>query len=864
MKAIKYIGIFILSLAALSLTSCVEEDFKPGDPDRLDCQGLYFPQKQAVHYEIAPSGKMELSFTAERAVYDEEAFVPYEMTCSHEGIFEMEDEEFLYFDEDARRTTFKIAISDDFELGETYTCTIKVTDPQFVSSYSLSSNVLTFTVSVVDWVRVKSPDKTLDMGTWRDDFFSSLSIMVGAEPKSPYLEKEVEVYERSDKPGYFRVDNIYTADYISEIHAGDDSMEKDLADYCPAESIIIDATDPEKVYINTQFAFYNPYEFTSGVAGADVYMCSDVEEVFTSGYSNLYGTYKNGVIEFPARSLVIYMPVGVAVYGNTSGKTRLVLPGYKGYDYGISINVSPSEEGVMPMKFVLDADVASVKYQVFDGHLSDVEMVSKLDETKKSGVSKTVTEAGSLTFDFTAEETGLYTVIACTYDAQGNFHKYAYEHFGYDTADDPKEVDIHMGLIVSDKHAGAGHTSENAMEYYVYGKDITEAKVALYKTIHYEDFRENIDREFEYFIPVLDDYQLEDLNSEGYTGLVTNLTPGTEYLLVVYASNGYHSGFFTAKATTEGEFVLMESEFSVYDLPIRLQPETDNHDPYIGDWEVWSVDPYNAKEWGRTKGAAVEIVDKKDVYYDENGEETRYPEKAEITIDYLSLKGMHPTLAKKGLKDAIDLEFYEGFVYTLMTQMPSMKWEGKTVYPTNYYLYYYGNSRFYWNVENGAMLGGFLTEDKDVIAFVANPSSSTSQYGFTCYTMQLCYFSDETYSSEPEPFEEDAHAYPLLVKPGSEYAGYTPEEKSALKLPASCERVYAELQKGPGNYVETPRGYIMSTIDRIKSAPYNYLQNSIDVKVDLEHKVASFSMTESSAEVVAAPAEIVYLERELR
>jgi hypothetical protein len=56
----------------------------------------------------------------------------------------------------------------------------------------------------------------------------------------------------------------------------------------------------------------------------------------------------------------------------------------------------------------------------------------------------------------------------------------------------------------------------------------------------------------------------------------------------------------------------------------------------------------------------------------------------------------------------------------------------------------------------------------------------------------------------------------------------------------------------------------MSTIDRIKSAPYNYLQNSIDVEVDLEHKVASFSMTESSAEVAAAPAEIVYLERELR
>lgn len=850
MKVTGYLRILILAALASAFASCVEEDYAVGEKDRLDCQGLFFPQKQAKHYEISPSSKMELTLTAERAVYDEEAYVPFELTCSHEGIFEFEDEEFIYFDEDAPVASIRISISDEFELGETYSCTMKVTDPQFVSMYGLSSNVLTFSVSVVDWVRVKSPDKTEDMATWRDDFFSSLAIMLGADPKKPYLEKEVEVYERSDKPGYFRVDNIYTPEYISQIHAGDESMKDELKDFCPAESIIIDATNPDKVFINAQFAFFNPYEFTTDAAGLDVYICSDVEEVFISGYSNQYGTYKDGVIEFPAKSLVIYMPAITSFYGNTSGKTRLVLPGYTGYDYGISVEVSPSEEGKMPVTFVLDADVAKVRYQIFSGHLSDVEMVSRLEETKKSDKEIVPGEDGTCTFDFEAQDSGLYTIIACSYDAQGNFRKYDYAHFGYDTADDPREVDIHLGLIVSDKHAGAGHTSENSMEYYVYGNDITDAKVAIYKKVHYEDFRETIDMEFERFLPSLDDFQLDSLNNAGYTGLITGLAAGTEYILVVYADNGYHSGFYTAGASTAGVFDLMDSDFSVYDMPSRLQPDKEDKTPYLKDWHVWSFNPHKTGKWGRNKAAEVTIEDAKDMMYDEDGKETRDPAKAVLTVDYMTLSGMHPTLAKMGLKDEIDLEFHEGFIYTLMTPMDPMTYEGSTVYPTNAYLYFDGGA-LYPNLENGAMIGGFLTEEKDVIAFVSNPSSAAGQYGFNYVAMQLCWYESDDYAnSNAYLFEEDSHAYPLLVSPDSEYASYNPDKKASERLRTSCDMIYAELQKGQSNYVETARGYIMSTIDKIKDAPYNYMNNAEKMHVNIVRE--------------DRPAGLQYLERELR
>lgn len=837
-------------MAAVSLTfaACQEEPYSQGEPDSLFCQGLFFPQEQAEDFVLDPEDANVLTFTVEREVEDGEAEVPYELISSEEGFFELE-EDFLFFDDGQKKAKFKVYFSEDYELGEKYECTIKVTDPEYVSKYALSSSELSFSVTVVKWERVTKGG--VDVGLWRDDFFTSFANQLGAPLAQPYLEKEVAVYERADLPGFYKVDEIYTSDYLSQMYAGDDSFTDELEEYCPAASILINATNPSKVYIDAQFAFYDPF-MNYGAA----YICSDVQEVFTSGYSNQYGTLKNGVIEFKHKnSLVIYLPSAGTAYANNAGKTRLVLPGYRGYDYSVAVTNSPSENGVMPLHFVLGDDVAEVRYQVFDGHLSDVEMVSKLENLQGATVGvKKVTESG--TYDFSTSKTGFYTLIACSYDAAGNYQEYDFVKFGYDTAKDPKDVDINLGLIVSDKHGATGRTAENSMEFYVYGSEIKEAKVALYKKIHYEDFREAIDAEFKYYISALDRYQLDSLNKVGYTGVVDGLTPGTEYILVAYADNGYHSGFYTATATTEGVFDLMDAEFTFYDLPARLQ--TDTHDDYFKTWDVWSLDPFTATKWGRTKRGTATFKDKKDVMYDSDGNVTTVPGNADYIMDYISLEGMHPNLAKKGLKDAIDFEYYEGFIYSMMTQVPEMTVEGQKVYPTNAYLYF-TNTGLSPYLENGAMIGGFITEEKDVIALVGNPQASAPYMA-----MLMCYFTDPSYSGNGYLFEEDAHAYPLLVSPDSKYASYG-KSSASLSVPAACKRVAFELEKGQGNYVETARGYIMSTIDKIRKTPYNYMENALETSVAFDRAAVEFTAELSSEKTAEGRlSELDLVERILR
>lgn len=845
MKAMKFFKYILIAVLPLAFTAC-QEEYTPGPEDRWDCQGLFFPQNQITEFVVSPSDSLTMTFSVQRAETDDSAEVPYILTSSEEDMFTVSDE-YLYFEEDQASAKFKVTLTGKYELGKKYTGSIKVTDPDFVSAYGLSSTELSFSITVVDWKKLTNGG--VEKGLWRDDLFTSWGLMLGADLKEPYAEKEVEVYERSDMKNYFLVKNVYTPEYVSYIYAGDDSMAESLKDYCLGKDIYINAVNPEKVYIETQFGLYDPFMNTGAI-----YFCSDVDKNFDAGYSNYYGTFKNGVVEFKIKnSIVLYLPsVGRAFLGNNSGKTRLVLPGHKGYDYSVALALQEFKvadgKHVLPLEFTVGPDVKKVKYQIFEGSLSNVELVSKLEEVKTSKDSKEIT--ASTVLDFTAPKTGMYTLVACTYAEGDVYQEYDYVSFGYDTLEDPREVDIHMGLLVSDKHGATGRTAENSMEFYIYGSDIKDAKVAVYKSVNYEDFQSSIDSLVQFYMPGLDAFQLDSLNKVGYTGLIDGLSSGIEYTMIAYVDNGYHRGIYTTTASTEGEYDLYEDVFQFYDMPKALQPA--QQEDYFKEWTLWSVDPFKTKDWVRTNRGTVTFAEGRDLLFNKDGDAldpNKFgPDSPNVdhskTMQVISLSGMFPEIKKEyGMKsDAIDFHYYEGYIYSLMTQMDKTKVKGEDAFPTNAYLYYTGYSLSPY-MENFAMLGGFVRnpldkESRDIIAFTANPTASADYLA-----MCLAWFKDASCSGEGYIFEEEGHAYPMLVNPDSKYS--KDDVEAIARASVSQATVSNMINAGHRNCVETADGFVKSTIDNFKTLPYNYMENLTDVKVSIDKPVAEYSVSES-------------------
>ena len=61
------------------------------------------------------------------------------------------------------------------------------------------------------WNLVTGP-KGETKGKWRDDILSSAYGI-----PNRYGEGEVEIYERDDNPGYYRISNVYSAEYLASL-----------------------------------------------------------------------------------------------------------------------------------------------------------------------------------------------------------------------------------------------------------------------------------------------------------------------------------------------------------------------------------------------------------------------------------------------------------------------------------------------------------------------------------------------------------------------------------------------------------------------------------------------------------------------
>ena len=765
MKAI-HIKCFMAAALTLLFSACVNEQYEAGAPESENCMGVYFVEGQAnakAHTLEKGVDPTSLEFIVRRSDVSKSIEIPYEYSVYRivqtpsdtiyveEPFYDSSKFKFgsLRFNEGQRETTVKVEFN-GISTGETYKCSMSISDPELVPVYGYGSSSVSFSVQMYEWKKMDGK------AIYRDSFFSDMFDWGGR-----YSETEVEIFERRDKKNFFRLKNVYSAAFLARLVEGDEvyeankaALESTYAPYVDENTFIyVDASDPSKVYLPDQFS-----GFSDSSLGA-IYIASDVEEVFGAASNLLYGKLsEDGVITFPKNGVLFGMG-GYYYFSNSSGKMRIVLPGGKAEDYGIEAKVGECDaNGKTVATFTVAEDVKTLKYKVFKGVVNEIEMAGKISEVEKSGKTVNVS-AGEIKLEVAPEEadakTNIYTIVACTFgEGDATYREYTSIQFGYIKPGDERKVEIYMGLHTDDMLAPSGYSSENSFQYWVRGKDITHAQISYYPTAYYETYEEKIKETLKLYGSV-GGQVLKQLNTSGLSGILGNsLKAGTSYTFIVYAGNGYHSEFITETITTGGVQDLMKRSYYLCDLQKYEQPSVEN---YAGTWIPVSVDIFGDGSQGRTirgnwRAREVELT---------------------VENNIVTATNLFPSLSNN---PSVNFEYKEGLLNTMENRCPKVWVKDSTnIIPSLRFEYQYipktgaisSTGYFYDSFDDDDTKGrrdmfvaGFVHED--VIAFADN-GTELEFWAFALGGYQKNRMGEEVLQT----IIGDAHGELILVRKGS-------------------------------------------------------------------------------------------------
>lgn len=543
MKTLKY---FVWTCLATALAvGCTDDPtYTRGAEDDPNTYGVYFPtQTTPTEVEVSSTDPLEVTYKVARTRYLDAITVPVEVTVSDEGIFEIAP---LFFRPGQKETELKVSFP-NVRKGKEYTCDIRIVDPHYISLYSPNATSLSMSVVQADWVLVTSEDGTQTKGKWRDDLISNLYATTSAG-FNPNPEVDVEIYERDDKPGYYRM-KVYNGAFVTAM-TGSSNVAYQSRDVYTT----IDASDPQKVYI--------PYQST-GLAlltdDGEVRIASNVSKNFSMDESaDQYGTLKDGVITFPTQSIMLEMEKhsGAFYYGNRSGLLRIQLPGVKAPDYTVKLTKHEPENGVVEIDAKFADDVKEMRYALYEGVVDEgqsslyaQDLDAEKDET--GTFDGTVTESG--TFKIENLKTGKYTLVGCVYgDEDDEMKSYAFISFGYVAPGEEKEIDLHFDLESTNEFASQGISSDNSVKFYAYGSEIESLTYGLFRTdrignLSIESLLDN--QGFK-----LESSEIAELNEGYFCRMFTNLNGDSDYTFALRVNNGYYEKTLTRTCKTTGTF----------------------------------------------------------------------------------------------------------------------------------------------------------------------------------------------------------------------------------------------------------------------------------------------------------------------
>lgn len=223
MKTFKHILPFLLALFVLA--GCKDDvNYTRGTAEDPDCYGVYFPKKQSARtdLEFEPGAQTEATYTVKRRNTVDPIVVPVVVKANVEDIFVVEP---IVFDAGEEETTFTVSFP-NAQMGTTYTCDIDIEDPRYASVYGPDKVTLSISLVLAKWELVTDEKTGATKGRYRDDILGNFA-SIDNPNANPNPEIELEIYERSDKKGYYRM-KAYTPELMT-IFAGGQVNHENLS-----------------------------------------------------------------------------------------------------------------------------------------------------------------------------------------------------------------------------------------------------------------------------------------------------------------------------------------------------------------------------------------------------------------------------------------------------------------------------------------------------------------------------------------------------------------------------------------------------------------------------------------------------------
>lgn len=793
MKMKRNLIYIMTALLSMFLASCAQEEMHaPGDLDNENCYGVYFPTQTGLgDLQIEPDDPTTLKFIVRRTNSRGEIHVPVSINSNY-PVFTADEIVF----EDGSPVSEVVVHFPSAKIAVTYECTLRIEGDEFVSKYSSNPAHINFSVTRVKWNDVIGPNGETT-GRWRDGIFPEWFAVT-----YPNLERNIVLQERDDMPGYYRTYDVYNADYLGTM------FNSNVSSLCVEHNYTyINATNPEKVWIPTFRAgviMHSDY----GMMSIASYVTENSDD-FDPSIASVYGTLKEGVIEFPYGSLQMKLERLGWYQTNSSGLHRIILPGYRAKEYGLTVQAGVSDAyGNLPVDVELGTDIAQVKLAVFEGTLTESAAAEKAQQVAQGASELTgdiITVSRSTSVDYQFEETGMYTVVAAGLDIAGNYQASSYASFGYLKAgDDAHKVILSSGLICSDKYAAEGLTAKNSLEIYISGKDIRRLHAGLYSKEKWEANKEAVKKEIT--ASQMNKASLDMVNGSGLVLKQGYLIPGTEYVLVLKAYNGYRDEYFVSEAKTGGEWDARLADYDLSDVDMNLIPA--NKDGYCGTYHYYAMegDMYSRAYIG-------DVTITKELPSDYVPSMTGY--------EFLNVKGLFPKARSFGLEDdSYSFIYYDNLLYNFEQAFESFYADGTLFYPG---VFMYTESGGAYSGRMGLM-GAFVQDGYLSIM----DSGMFASYGEVVDGFAVIAYQDDTHKTYAGLIDlvtsmllvrEDLDPDPVIDERREDEAGAADSAKSAW---TALDRI---MRQGPTNYVETFEGFIQSSFEKARSqvVPKNYL-----------------------------------------